>query len=235
MEKFGTAIILAGGKSTRMGFDKQKIHIGNRSMVQYIANQLVNLFDEIIIVTNTPDYYNEVDWHKNGNDYKDIKVTSLIQMDKDRQCNYTIIGDIYKEKGPLGGLHVGLLHSKSEWTFVTACDMPIVNLEYIEMMEELIVADDLDSNAVFGCVTQVKGMIEPFNAFYASSQHKKVEDGIVQGHLKFSRFILEQQSKIIQDVDALKYSKDFSMFMNLNTLIHLKKNELLNGRINLPA
>jgi len=213
MKKIGSAIILAGGKSIRMGFDKQKVLIGGVSMVCYIAEQLEKLFEEIIIVTNTPDYYKE-----------------LGSCEK-----YKIVWDIYKEKGPLGGLHVGLLNASSEWAYVIACDMPIVNTAYILMMKQLIVKEKLDGHHTFGCVTELKGFVEPFNAFYSTAKHSDVEKGILMGHLKFSRFVLEHNSRVIEEEQALKYSKDLTMFMNLNTLMNLKKNDLLGGVINLPA
>ena len=55
MIKIKSAIILCGGKSTRMGFDKQKIRINDQLIVLHIANQLALLVDEIIIVTNNPE------------------------------------------------------------------------------------------------------------------------------------------------------------------------------------
>ena len=40
MKKFGTAVILAGGKSTRMGFDKQLLKIDERRLIDNLRNKL---------------------------------------------------------------------------------------------------------------------------------------------------------------------------------------------------
>ena len=87
MNKFGSAIILAGGKSTRMGFDKQLLKIDRRRLMDSIINKLKKEFDEIIIVTNRPELY--------------IGLSHKITV------------DIIKDKGPLGGIHAGLLDRKS--------------------------------------------------------------------------------------------------------------------------
>jgi len=211
--KFGTAIILAGGKSSRMGFDKQKIQIGGISMVCYIAKQLEQIFDDIIIVTNTPEYYTDVA----------------------KSNNYRFVVDIFKEKGPLGGLHAGLQNATSQWSFVTACDMPIINIDYIKMMKKLIINEELDRDNIFSCVTEINGFIEPFNAFYATDKKEQVEKGINEERLKLSRFVIEEKSRIITEEIAIKFNNKLSMFMNLNTLMQLKMNRLLDGTINLPA
>lgn len=55
--RFGTAILLAGGKSLRMGFDKQSIRVDDRYLVQEVALSLCEDFSQIIVVTNEPSYY----------------------------------------------------------------------------------------------------------------------------------------------------------------------------------
>jgi len=57
MKKFGTAVILAGGKSTRMGFDKQFLVINRRRLIDSLRKKLKKEFDEIVVVTNKSQYY----------------------------------------------------------------------------------------------------------------------------------------------------------------------------------
>ncbi|MBC8590987.1 molybdenum cofactor guanylyltransferase [Wansuia hejianensis] len=110
MKEFGTAIILAGGKSSRMGFDKQFLKIEERRLIDSIINKLKQEFQEIIIVTNKPEHYIGL--------------------------GHKITKDILKDKGPLGGIHAGLSISSSKYALVVACDMPNVNIEYIKHMKE---------------------------------------------------------------------------------------------------
>lgn len=112
MNKFGSAVILAGGKSKRMGFDKQLLKVNERRLMDTIIYKLRQEFNEIIIVTNKPEYYNEL-------------------VDK-------ITKDIIPGKGPLSGIHSGLHSASSEYVYFIACDMPNINLEYIRYMKKNI-------------------------------------------------------------------------------------------------
>jgi len=112
MNKFNTAVILAGGKSSRMGFDKQFLEINKKRLLDTQIHKLRKEFEEIIVVSN--------------------KTTQYIDV------NYKIVCDEIKEIGPLGGIHVGLKNSTSKYTYITACDMPIISNDYIRFMKEKI-------------------------------------------------------------------------------------------------
>lgn len=114
---FGTAVILAGGKSFRMGFDKQFLRINDIRIMDELISKLEEEFAEIIIVTNRPEEYG---------DYK-----------------HRIVKDIIVGKGPLSGIHVGLKESSSNYVFIVACDMPNVNLDYIKYMKKIILNKDI--------------------------------------------------------------------------------------------
>lgn len=109
MRKFGTAIILAGGKSSRMGFDKQFLKIDQRRLMDSMIHKLSKEFEEIIIVTNKPEQY-----------------IGLV---------HKITGDIIENMGPLGGIHAGLTLSSNEYSLIVACDMPNINMDYIRYMK----------------------------------------------------------------------------------------------------
>ena len=119
MEKFKTAVILAGGKSSRMGFDKQFIKINEKRLLETMVNKLKKEFDDIILVTNKPEYY----------------VGS--------SCK--VVCDEIKQRGPLSGIHIGLKESSSKYVYFVACDMPNINIDYIRYMKEKI--RDLDADA----------------------------------------------------------------------------------------
>jgi len=117
VNKFGSAMILAGGKSSRMGFDKQFLKLENKSNIESLIEKLSPIFDEFIIVTNKQDLY-----------------------DKE---NLKIVSDEIKDKGPLSGIYIGLKTARSKYVYCIACDMPIVNLGYIKHMMEIL---DRESN-----------------------------------------------------------------------------------------
>lgn len=106
-----SAIILSGGKSSRMGEeDKPLLPFGEgETIIRFIIKKLQGLFWEIILVTRSPQKYDD--------------------------CGARVVKDIY-QAGPLGGLHAGLYYSRSPFAFVMACDMPFINLQLVEYMIE---------------------------------------------------------------------------------------------------
>lgn len=105
-----TAIILAGGKSTRMGVNKSLLKIGGFTIIERVVNLLNPLFSKIMLITNNPEEY------------------SFLELDK--------FGDIYTSVGPLAGIHSGLVHSKTEKNFIISCDIPLMTRELISYIIE---------------------------------------------------------------------------------------------------
>ncbi|WP_042463726.1 molybdenum cofactor guanylyltransferase [Neobacillus dielmonensis] len=97
------AIILSGGKSSRMGSNKALLKINDQPNIERIRDRLKSYFNEMILVTNEPKSY----------EFLGLKVTS----------------DHYPGMGPLAGLHAGLLASESDMNLLAACDMPFVSGE----------------------------------------------------------------------------------------------------------
>jgi len=113
-----TGIVLAGGKSTRMGSDKGFVTYNNKPFIQHIIDALHPLVDEIIIVSNNPDY--------------DV-------------FNLKRVNDIIEDAGPLAGLYSGLHNSITEKNIVLSCDIPVINQG---VLEQLILASNKDIDVV---------------------------------------------------------------------------------------
>jgi molybdenum cofactor guanylyltransferase len=111
-EALMTGVILAGGKNTRMGRNKSFLEIEGERLIDRTVRLLKNIFNDVIIVTNSP----------------------LEYLDLDVQ----IVTDIFKGKGALGGLYTGLFYASSARSFVTACDMPFLNKAFIEYMIKIM-------------------------------------------------------------------------------------------------
>jgi len=111
-ELFATAAILAGGKSSRMGFDKQLLTDNNRRILETVSDTLKKEFSDILIVTAKPELYEGMD----------VRVCS----------------DEFQNMGPLAGIHAALSNGRSKYVYLIACDMPVVSLPYIRHMKQRI-------------------------------------------------------------------------------------------------
>lgn len=104
-----TGIILAGGKSSRMGFDKGLAEISGKTSIEYVYDTLKKITDQIIVVANNDAY-----------DFLRLPVYE----------------DILKGYGPLGGIYTGLTVSDTEKNLIVACDMPFVTEELLQHIIE---------------------------------------------------------------------------------------------------
>ena len=102
-----TGIILAGGKSSRMGEDKGLILLNGIPMVQYLINVFDDLKIPVIIISNNDNY----------NKFK-----------------RPVFQDIIKEKGPAGGILSALTFSKTEINIIVSCDSPFITAELINFL-----------------------------------------------------------------------------------------------------
>ncbi len=188
-----TAIILAGGKSSRMGFDKQFIKIGDTTITEHIIKELKPLFKEIIVVTKSCKFY------------ENSKVIT--------------VEDIYKGLGPMAGIHAGLIKSSSEYNYVIACDMPFINIEYIKYMMERIKENKGRLDLV---MTKTKEMVETLNAFYNKSLIPIIEDMIKEDKKSLHDLLDITNVLYIEEEKAKSFSPDWRMFTNLNKTSDLK-------------
>ncbi|MGL1891828.1 MAG: molybdenum cofactor guanylyltransferase [Spirochaetaceae bacterium] len=181
-----TVIILAGGKSTRMGMDKLRIKINGNYLIDNIINKLKNEFDEIIIVTNDPLYHRE-----DG---------IIVIDDEDKSC------------GPLCGIYSGLKRSSSNYSFVMACDMPYVNLDFIRYEKEKL------NNTFDVIIAKIGVFTEPLYGFYKKEMLTKIYNEIKNGQYSINKLLKKINTKYIDQSITQSFSKDLLMFKNLNTL-----------------
>ncbi len=97
-----TTVLLAGGRSRRMGYDKRDMVIGGRLLLKHLIGELRSLNTELLVIANDPDYFAPLE--------------------------VRVFRDIYPGSS-LGGLYTGLYYATTEKIFVTACDMPFFNPE----------------------------------------------------------------------------------------------------------
>ena len=112
-----TGVILAGGASSRMGSNKALLPQKGVRFIEVIYRTLAELFEEVIVVTNTPEQY------------------AFLPCKK--------VPDLYPGKGVLAGIHSGLFHSSEPAIFTVACDMPHLNTALIRHLVSLSAGVDI--------------------------------------------------------------------------------------------
>ena len=106
-----TGIILAGGKSLRMGTDKGFLKWNNKLFIESIIDALDPLVSAIIIVSNDERY--------------DAFGTKRVK-------------DIIENAGPVAGIYSGLKASKTEYNLVLSCDIPLITTSILNQLIDAI-------------------------------------------------------------------------------------------------
>lgn len=189
---FGTAAILAGGKSSRMGFDKQMLMDDGKRLLEKIIATLREEFTDIIVISAKPELYEGMD--------------------------VRVYQDTYQDRGPLAGVHAALTHANSQYVYLLACDMPVVNLPFIRYMKQR-----LRETGASICACKLHDRMETFNTFYSRDLLPDVTHRLETGNSSLFRFIDGNQPCVIRKEDAAHFDQTLSMFTNINTRSEYEK------------
>lgn len=96
-----TGILLAGGKSRRMGEDKRFLLVGEQTLFERTLAVLQSIFQTVCVV--------------------------IAQDSPPLKAEVPVFRDLVAGCGSLGGLYTGLKQAHTEYAFVVACDMPFLN------------------------------------------------------------------------------------------------------------
>ena len=163
-----TGVILAGGKSSRMGgIDKGLIDIVGNPLVTYAIRRMETQVSSILISAN-----------RNSAKYGEY--------------GYTVIEDTAGEfYGPLSGLLSAMQHADTEYILTTPCDSPFLPEDYAQRMYTAL------ENGNKICVAQEGKLIQPVFTLVSCSFASNLQDYLEQGHRKMAAWILEQEPSTV--------------------------------------
>ena len=160
------ALVLAGGKSRRMnGNNKAFLKYENKSFIESIIDQLTGFQNIYISVDNKEKY---------------------------RNLNFTLVEDMYKDIGPMGGIYSALKMIEEKYIVVIACDMPKIKKEFIDFL-----CDSITENIECIVTEDEKGRICPLGGIYSKDLIGKIENMIEEKDYKLLNLIRRANSKII--------------------------------------
>jgi molybdenum cofactor guanylyltransferase len=189
-----SCIILAGGKSTRLGRNKVVERIGNQSLVERVISSLSTFRSQIIVV--------------------EARISALPDL-----CSYPglkIVQDIHPDRGSLGGIYSGLVASRSFHNLVVACDMPFLNLELLRYMIDIAGANDM-------IVPRVSpDIFEPLHAIYSLNCIPPLEKLIRENKFKILELFPLVKVRYVEIAEIDRFDPQHLSFFNVNTEADLK-------------
>jgi molybdenum cofactor guanylyltransferase len=105
-----TGLILAGGKSRRLGQDKRFLMLGGKTCVQRVLDAYAGLFEEVIVVADAREPF--------------------------QSLRVRVVEDLIPDRATLGGLYTGLSCATTERVFAAAADMPFLSASTIRIVLE---------------------------------------------------------------------------------------------------
>ena len=183
-----SCIILAGGKSLRLGHDKVLEAIGNKSLLEQVIACVDSLSSEIIIVTADERNFPQLTSHP----------------------KLRIVTDILPGKGSLGGIYTGLATSDSFCSLVVACDMPFLSQPLLSYM--------IDASTDFDFVVpRMNNLLEPLHAVYSKNCLAPIEYILKQGRLVIVELLSMVKVRYIEEEEIDRFDPKHLSFFNINT------------------
>ncbi|MFQ5693427.1 MAG: molybdenum cofactor guanylyltransferase [Nitrospinota bacterium] len=112
-----TGVLLAGGKSRRMGTDKARLEVEGVPLLERAARVFRRIFPANLVVANDPGLYADL--------------------------GFPVHADVYPNRGALVGIYTGLLKAETPYVFCASCDMPFLSEPLIRMLVGLREGFDL--------------------------------------------------------------------------------------------
>jgi len=195
-----SAIILAGGSSSRLNSDKASLELAGKPLLKHTVDAVEGLVDEIVIVASSKE---------RTDTYSKLVSTS-------KAC---FIVDEYDSKGPLIGALTGLKAVNGEYTLLLPVDTPFVSREVLSLLFELCVGKTA------AVPRWTNNEIEPLHAVYRTKEAlNAAEEAFVQGEVAMQAMVNRLRGvRYISTLVIEQLDPDLRTFFNVNTALDLKK------------
>ncbi|NEQ74189.1 MAG: molybdenum cofactor guanylyltransferase [Okeania sp. SIO2C9] len=176
------ALILAGGKSSRMGKDKALIHWQNIPMLKRVYQVAIECTEKVYIITPWPEKYQQI---------------------LPTECEW--LTEV-KTEGPLVGFIQGLAQINSDWILLLGCDLPLLNLDIIQTWTTQL---SQLSPEILALVPKKSQRWEPLCGFYRQQIKIELQKYIDQGDRSFQRLLTRipvQPLSIDTDIEKMLFN-----------------------------
>jgi molybdopterin-guanine dinucleotide biosynthesis protein A len=188
-----TSIILAGGKSSRLGQSKALQIIEGKSLIQWVVDRLAILSTEIIIATA----------HGEA-----IPCSSAVRI--------KTVADIYPGKGPLAGIYSGLIASSSSRAIVVGCDTPFLSVGLLEYMTQICSTFDV-------VVPRIKKKVEPLCAVYSKNCVAPIQELLERDERQIIKLFSMVKVKYVGEAGINSFDPEHLSFFNINSQADLER------------
>jgi molybdopterin-guanine dinucleotide biosynthesis protein A len=191
MEEYMDAVILAGGENKRMPVVKGFLELNNCKIIESSIGILKKIFQRVFISTNSPELY--------------------------FYLGAPMVGDIIPFRGPMTGIFSVLNIPDVSAVFVTACDMPYINVILTEYMAG-------KWNDAWDAVIPVyDNKPQPLPGIYSKRITGYMEESIKNGRRSLRYFLKDINVLYIDEREVKSMDAEGKTFVNINTMEDYKR------------
>ena len=167
-------IILAGGKSSRMGTNKALLPIAGKTVVEWIIQEMDNLCSSVLIVARDENIY--------------------------RFTGRLVVLDIYEDAGPLAGIHAAFHAGEAEWSVVCSCDHPFAS----EALFQLLLNEaEMAGSEVDAIIPLEHGRPQPLMAVYRHTAATALDAALSLGQRRVMDWVNQLNVRYLSLDEAL--------------------------------
>jgi molybdenum cofactor guanylyltransferase len=184
------AIVLAGGRSTRMGRDKASLPFGEGTLLSRVVSTLAEVVGEVVVVA------------RRDQTLPALSVPAGVELH--------VAHDDVEGRGPLGGLAPGLRALRADVAFASSCDVPFLSVAFVRTMFDALRDADV-------AIPEAEGHLHPLGAVYRRAVLPHVEALLASDRLR-PIFLLERVPHVrVPETELRAIDPDLASLANLNT------------------
>ena len=185
-----TAFVLAGGKSSRMGSDKAFVQLGGETLLAKALKLARVVTEEVRIVGDAG------------------KFTAFGR----------VVEDVYRNQGPMGGIHAALSGSSTELNLILAVDLPFVEASFLQYL----LSRARESGAMV-TLPRAAQHLQPLCAIYQRAFAAVAEESLRNVRNKIDSLFARVRTCVIDEDELMRGGFSSAIFRNLNTQDDLEK------------
>lgn len=190
------AIVLAGGRSSRLGRDKTALDFGGRTLLSRTVAGLADHFDTVVVSLGA----------------QSRRPGELDELDK-LPAETIVAKDIFEGRGPLGGIHAAMTAVEAEYYFAAACDMP-----FLDPRLGLAMLDHAARGGFDVVIPRTPdGRTHPLHAVYGHSCLPHIQRQLEDNMNKIIMFFDKVHVRYFERDDIVEIDPQMLSFFNINT------------------
>jgi molybdopterin-guanine dinucleotide biosynthesis protein A len=179
-----SAFVLAGGKSSRMGCDKAFLKLDEETLLQRALRVANVLTPHVWIVSDASKF----------------------------SFAGPVVEDVFRDCGPLGGIHAALSASETELNLFLAVDLPFVSAELLGYLVR-----EARQNGATVTVPETGGRLHPLCAVYRRRFSEYAQQALLRHENKIDALFKAVKTRVLSSSELNQAGFPDTVFYNLNT------------------